>query len=68
MPLLTDQAYAVKRVIPFATHGRAETFDLPALAVTTVVSGAWKQPGSRLLFAALATNYFLTHYNATPTR
>lgn len=64
----TDQTYAVKRVIPFATHGRAKTFGLPALAVTTVVFGAWKQPGSRLFFAALATDYFLTDYNATPTR
>ena len=67
---LTDQRYAVSRVIPFATHGRAESFGLSALAVTTVVSGALKQPRARLffvvLFAALLTNYMLTDYKATP--
>lgn len=66
----TDQKYAVRRVVPFATHGRAESLGLPALAVTTVASGALRHPKARLffagLFAALLTNYFLTDYNATP--
>lgn len=66
----TDQPYAVARLIPFATHGRAESFGLPALAATTVASGALKQPKARLffagLFAALATNYVMTDYTATP--
>jgi hypothetical protein len=66
----TDHRYAVGRVIPFATHGRAESFGLPALAAATVISGAPKQPRARLflavLFAALVTNYMLTDYKATP--
>jgi len=66
----TDQPYAVDRVIPFATQGRAKSFRLPALAAATVVSGALRQLKARLffagLFAALLTNYFLTDYNATP--
>lgn len=66
----TDQPYAVARVIPFATHGRAESFGLPALAAATVASDALRQPNARLffagLFAALVTNYFLTDYKAAP--
>jgi len=68
----SDQPYAVARLIPFAAHGRAESFGLPALAATTVVSGALRQPKARLffagLFAALLTNYFLTDYKATPEK
>lgn len=68
----TNQPYAVDRVIPFATHGRAESFGLPALAGAAVVSGALRQQKARLffagLFAALLTNYFLTDYKATPEK
>ncbi len=66
----TDQRYAVHRVVPFAIHGRLESFGLPTLAVTTVASGALKQPRARfffaVLFVALVTNYMLTDYKATP--
>ncbi len=66
----TDQPYAVKRIIPFSTHGRAETIGLPTLFAVTAASGALKHPRARVffasLFAALLTNYVLTDYDATP--
>lgn len=69
---VTDQPHAITRLVPFATHGRVETFGLPALFLATVASGALKQPGARpffaALFAALMANYFLTDYDATPKR
>ena len=58
---LTDQRYAVRRVVPFAMPGPLESAGLPTLAVTTVASGALKQPRARrffaVLFADLVTNY-----------
>ncbi|MDQ3657937.1 MAG: hypothetical protein M3457_23035 [Chloroflexota bacterium] len=69
---LTDQRYAVRRIIPFSLHGQAETLGLPAFFLATVASGALEQRKSRLffagLFAALLTNYVLTDYDATPER
>lgn len=64
----TNQPYAVKRSIPFSAHGHAESVGLPALFVTTALSGAVKQPRARVffgaLFVALVTNYILTDYDA----
>lgn len=68
----TDQPYALERAVPFSTHGRLESFGVPALAVATVASGALKRPKARLfffgLFAALGTVYFMTDWDATPER
>ncbi|HEV2530003.1 MAG TPA: hypothetical protein VGT61_16275 [Thermomicrobiales bacterium] len=67
---LTDQRYAVRRIIPFQGHRAAETVGVPALIVTALATGVLKEPRARLfyggLFLALGTVYALTDWNATP--
>ena len=66
---LPAQPYAIKRVIPFKLHGRAESIAVPGLAVAVVASGALKQPGAKAFFggllASLAIVYTLTDWDAT---
>lgn len=65
---LTDQPYAVKRLVPFKLHGRLESLAVPGLAVAVVASGALDQrrakPFFGALLGALATVYTLTDWDA----
>ncbi|UOG77308.1 hypothetical protein MTX78_23465 (plasmid) [Hymenobacter tibetensis] len=65
---LTDQPYALKKVVPFRVHGQLERPMLPALLVAPYITGALKQRNARRFFVgffALAlTNYLLTDYKA----
>jgi hypothetical protein len=67
---LTDQPYAVRRVVPFKVHGRSEAVAVPGLAVAAVETGALGQPRARPYFAALlgllGTVFVLTDWDATP--
>lgn len=66
---LTDQPYAVKRVVPFKLHGRAESLAVPGFALAVATSGALAQPRAKpflgALIGALAVVYTLTDWKAT---
>jgi hypothetical protein len=66
---ITDQPLAVKRLVPFRTHGTIELASGPAFVLLPVVTGALKQPKARAFFGAalglLATVYALTDWDAT---
>ncbi len=65
---LTEQPYAVRRVVPFKLHGRAESLAVPGLAVAVLASGALEQPRARPFFGALlgalVVVYALTDWDA----
>ena len=65
---LTNQPYAVKRVVPFRVHGQLETPFVPALLLLPYLTGALKQRNARRyfisFFAVALTNYLLTDYQA----
>lgn len=67
---LTDQRYAVKRLIPFNWHGRAESVAVPGLALAALTTGALDEPRAKAYFAALlgtlAIVYTLTDWDAEP--
>lgn len=66
---LTDQPFALKRLVPFRVHGQVDTPFVPTLLVLPWMTGALKQKKARLFFfsffAAVLTNYLLTNYNAS---
>ena len=69
---LTDQPYALRRLVPFKRHGQAEAVGLPALAATLALLRPFRQRAAKpflgALLAALVTNYALTDYDALPRR
>ena len=69
---LTDQPYAVRRLVPFALHGRSESVAVPGLAAGILLAGAHRQPRAAPFFAALVGSlvivYRLTDWDATPPR
>ena len=68
---LTDQPYAVDRVVPFRVHGLIEKFSAPLYVGLPLAVGAWRDRNSRLFFlaagASLVTVYNLTDWQATNT-
>ncbi len=69
---LTDQPYALRRVVSFKDHGRAEAVALPALFATVTLARPFEQRRAKVflsaLLAALVTNYALTDYDAHSRR
>ncbi len=65
---LTDQPFALSRVVPFRVHGQVDTPFVPTLLLLPWATGALKQRPARLFFfsffSAVLTNYLLTDYNA----
>jgi hypothetical protein len=47
---LTDQPYALKRVVPFRVHGQLQTPFVPALVLVPWLTGALKQRKARRYF------------------
>ena len=66
---LTDQPFALKRVVPFRVHGQVDTPFVPMLLLLPWATGALKQRDARFFFfsffAAVLTNYLLTDYDAS---
>lgn len=66
---LTEQPFALKRVVPFRIHGQVDTPFVPTLLILPWATGALKRRNARLFFfsffAAVLTNYLLTDYNAS---
>ena len=67
---VTDQPYAVRRIVPFSVHGRIEKYSLPIYVVLPLAAGAWDDRRSRAYFlgagAALLLNFNLTDWDASP--
>ena len=67
---LTDQPYALRRVVPFKTHGELERWSGPAFVALPVITGALREPRARLFFGGalvlLLLNYNLTDWDAAP--
>ncbi len=63
---LTDQPYAVQRVIPFKTHGAIETAVLPTILLLPLLTGDLKKPKARAFFLAsfgmALANFLLTDF------
>ncbi|AGF71199.1 hypothetical protein [Corynebacterium halotolerans] len=68
---VTDQPYALRRLVPFRVHGEIEKYSGPLYIVLPLVVGAWRDPRSRafhLVFGAvLLTNFNLTNWWDSPT-
>ncbi|MBA3415598.1 MAG: hypothetical protein H0U10_10280 [Chloroflexia bacterium] len=68
---LTDQPYAVERLVPFRTHGTIELASGLLFVALPVLTGAVKDPKARNYFLAagamLAAVYILTDWDATDT-
>lgn len=68
---MTDQPLALKRAVPFRTHGRIELASGSAFVALPLIAGAIQTPRSRAFFlmalASLATVYRLTDWDATPS-
>jgi uncharacterized protein len=66
---LTDQPYAIRRLVSFRNHGRIETVGVPALAGTILATGAYRDRTAAAYFAgmlaALGLVYALTDWDAT---
>jgi hypothetical protein len=69
---LTDHPLAVRRLIPFKTHGQLELPFVPGLILLPWVTGAFRQANARGYFAGFflvaLTNYVLTDYRAKERR
>lgn len=70
---VTDQPYALRRLVPFRVHGQIEKYAGPLYVVLPLAAGAWRDPRSRafhLAFGAvLLTNFTLTDWwKAASTR
>lgn len=69
---VTAQPLAVKKVVPFATHGLIEKSSTPLYVVAPLVAGAARDPKSRAYWiavgAALVAVYNLTDWKALPPR
>ncbi len=67
---MTDQPYALRRLVPFERHGQLEAVALPALAVSVLVSRPFDQRAAAAFFGAMLTalvsNYAVTDYDAVP--
>jgi hypothetical protein len=66
---VTDHPLAVRRLVPFAVHGRVEKWGGPAFVALPLISGALRQPRARAFFGGtlllLLANYNLTDWEAT---
>lgn len=64
----TDQPLAVRRVVPFRTHGRLEKLGGAAFVALPLVTGALRERRARGFFGAmlalLLVNYNLTDWDA----
>lgn len=67
---LTDQPLAVKRLVPFHTHGRIELASAPAFVALPVLTGAMKEGKAHGFFLGalglLTAVYLLTDWDAAP--
>lgn len=66
---LTNQPFALRRVVPFRVHGEVDTPFVPTLLLLPWATGALKQRRARRFFfaftAVVLTNYLLTDYDAS---
>ena len=66
---LTNQPFALYRLIPFRVHGRVDTPFVPTLLLLPWATGALRQRNARrffgAFFAVVLTNYLLTDYNVS---
>lgn len=69
---ITDQPYAVRRIVPFRMHGTIEKCSAPLYVVLPLMAGAWRDRRSRFFFLAfggmLVANFNLTDWNALPPK
>lgn len=69
---LTDYPYAVKRIVPFPLHGRAELLSAPLLLLTPALLGEGAGARERGYFQALMVMvlgaYLSTDWQAPPQR
>lgn len=67
---LTDQPLALKRLVPFRTHGTIELLSGPLYVALPLLTGAARDPRARNYFLALGvvlvTVYNLTDWEAAP--
>ena len=67
---LTDQPLALKRLVPFRTHGTVELVSGPLFVLLRWLTGALQDAKARRYFMALGgvlvTVYDLTDWNAVP--
>ncbi|MDQ4099380.1 MAG: hypothetical protein M3121_02630 [Chloroflexota bacterium] len=65
---VTNHPFALKRLVPFRTHGQIELSSMPLMIALPAVTGAFSQPKARAFFlgtvAMLATVYVLTDWDA----
>ena len=63
---LTNQPFALRRVVPFRVHGEVDTPFVPPLLLLPWATGALKERNARRFFfsftAVVLTNYLLTDY------
>lgn len=63
---VTDQPYALRRIVPFRVHGLVEKYSSPLYVVLPLMAGAWGERRSRAYFlgagVALVTNFNLTDW------
>lgn len=68
---VTDQPYALRRIVPFRVHGLIEKYSSPLYVVLPLAAGTWDDRRSRVYFlaagAVLVANFNLTNWNATST-
>lgn len=66
----TDQPLAIKRLVPFAVHGRIEKASAPIYVLAPILAGVVKDPRARGYWlgmgAVLVANFNLTDWKATP--
>lgn len=65
---VTNQPFAIKRLVSFRVHGLVDTPFVPLLLLLPWATGALKQRNARLFFGAffawVLVNYSLTNYNS----
>lgn len=65
---LTEHKYAIKKVIPFATHGKIDAVSAPVAILAPVLLGLHREPAARAYWigsgAALVAEYFLTNWDS----
>lgn len=67
---VTDQPYALHRLVPFRVHGEIEKYSGPLYILLPLAAGAWRDRRSRAFFlgfgAVLVTNFNLTNWWDSP--
>ncbi|MFC4430986.1 hypothetical protein [Citricoccus alkalitolerans] len=67
---VTDQPYALRRIIPFRVHGTIEKYGAALYVVLPLATGVWRDRRSRAFYgalgAALVTNFNLTDWTSRP--